>query len=248
MTNRLNQDSKNQFAELKTRLVFFDMDHTLLNASKYHRQSIVNSLNKLFGITDLPRVMTSGYPYLEVVRKYATAAGISNAFYDSKQLELTTLLVENMLAILPQEMNACVYPGTLGLLEKLRQANIALGITSGTLRDIAVPLLERAGLLAYFPLMAFGDQVREREQILQKALNQAPWVYGFNPDEVQLVTVGDAITDIRAGKAFGAVTIAVANGVTSMEQLAAGEPDFLFANLEETDAIFTAIVNSPVCN
>lgn len=83
--------------------------------------------------------------------------------------------------------------------------------------------------------------MKEREQILQKALMQAPWVYGLNPDEIQLVTVGDAVTDISAGKAFGAVTIAVANGVTSMEQLAAFQPDFLFSNLEDTPAIFAAI-------
>ncbi|OJX40683.1 MAG: hypothetical protein BGO78_06780 [Chloroflexi bacterium 44-23] len=237
-----------QTAELKTRLVFFDMDHTILNASKYHRQSFTKSLNKLFGTNELPRTTTSGYPYLEVARRYANACGISDEFYDSKQAELTSLLVENMLNSLPDEMSDCVYPGTVALLERLRQANIALGITTGTMRDIAVPLLERTGLLPYFPLMAFGDQVREREQILQKALDQAPWVYGLNPDEVQLVTVGDAVTDITAGKAYGAVTIAVANGVTSMEQLAACKPDFLFANLEDTNAIYTAILNGTACN
>lgn len=242
MTNYLFQDHSQHTAELKTRLVLFDMDHTILNASTYHRQSIVSTLQKLFGIDGLPKAMTAGYPYLEVIRKYAVAGGVSDSFYSSKLAEVEKLVVENMLNCLPTDISGCVYPGTIALLNRLSNANIALGITTGTLREIAVPILQRAGLLPFFPLLAFGDQVKEREQILQKALTQVPWVYGLDPNEIQLVTIGDAITDIRAGKAFGAITIAVANGKTSLDQLADCQPDFLFPNLEDTDALFTAII------
>ncbi len=235
--NRIIYQPTNQ----KTRLVFFDMDHTLLNASQYHRKSFISSLNSLFGLTELPFAITSGYPYLEVVHKYAQAAGIDDAFFNSKQAELENLLVVNMLSVLPEDLSVCVNPGAIDLLTELSSANIALGLTTGTLREIGVPLLKRAGLLPFFPLLAFGDRVKEREQILQNALAQAPWVYGLSADDIQLVTVGDATTDITAGKAFGAVTIAVANGVTSIEQLAACQPDYLFENFKDTEALFSAI-------
>lgn len=241
MTNRQFNRDFYQSTNLKSRLVFFDMDHTILNASQYHRKSLTQSLHTLFGLNELPFATTSGYPYLEVVRKYAQAAGIDDAFFDANQTELENLLITNMLALLPGDLSACVYPGAIDLLSELSEANIALGLTTGTWREIAVPILKKAGLLSYFPLLAFGDQVKEREQILQKALAQAAWVYGLSADDIQLVTVGDATTDITAGKAFGAVTVAVANGVTSIEQLAACQPDYLFENLKDTAALYDAI-------
>lgn len=156
MTNRILHESLQNKTESKTRLVFFDMDHTILNASKYHRQTIANLLSKFFGVNELPRVMTSGYPYIEVIRKYAIEAGVGDDFFSSKLAEIEKYVVENMVASLPDDMGFCIYPGAIALLEKLSQANIFLGITTGTLREIAVPLLQRTGLLSFFPLQALA--------------------------------------------------------------------------------------------
>ncbi|MHB8133792.1 MAG: HAD family hydrolase [Anaerolineaceae bacterium] len=241
MTIDLVNKSTQQYADLKTRLVFFDMDRTILDVGPYHRQNFLFVLQKMFGVMELPPAETSGYPYMEVVRIYARAAGIGDGILDSQQTELETQLVENMLAILPDELTKYVFPGTVQLLEKLNVEKIPIGLTTGSLRAIAVPLLKRSGLLKYFPVTSFGDHVSTREQIVEQGLEKATWVYGMSKEDFQLVTIGDAPEDIRAGKAFGAITISVANGVYSTKQLSAHGPDYVFRDLRDTQAIFDKI-------
>jgi len=241
--NEINQ----QTSELKIPMVFFDMDRTILDVGIYHRKNFLSVLHKLYGITELPPAETSGYPYLEVARIFAREAGVGNVFLDAKQMEMEKLLVENMLSLLPEDIKKFVLPGTIDLLEKLKLEKIPVGLTTGSLRSIAIPMLKRSGLLKYFPVTAFGDQVHTREQIIERGLQQAAWVYGLSRSEVQLVTIGDAPADIRAGRAFGAITISIANGVFSVDQLISYHPDYVFPSLEDTQGIFEKIVLGTIC-
>jgi phosphoglycolate phosphatase-like HAD superfamily hydrolase len=49
--------------------------------------------------------------------------------------------------------------------------------------------------------------------------------------------------DIEAGKEFSARTIAVATGLSSIEDLKSHHPDFVFPNLLDTQAILNAIIS-----
>jgi phosphoglycolate phosphatase-like HAD superfamily hydrolase len=227
----------------KTRLVFFDMDQTILDATVYHRQNFLTVLEKLYAIKPLPHVDNAGNPMMVAVKRWCAAAGIGEAFMESQIKEAERLLVENMKRILPDDLRGAVLPGVINLLEALRKAQIPVGLTTGTLREIAVPMLKRAGLLGYFPLTVFGDQAQEREDIVRSGIEKATWVYGLSNEEISLVTVGDGMMDIRAGKAFNARTISVATGRLTQEQLQAYQPDFVFPDLTDTDALFEAIVD-----
>jgi phosphoglycolate phosphatase-like HAD superfamily hydrolase len=61
----------------------------------------------------------------------------------------------------------------------------------------------------------------------------------FTPD--QIYVIGDTPRDIECGKAFGAVTVAVSTGRYSREELASHNPDFLFDDLSDADAVLAAI-------
>ena len=227
----------------QTRLVFFDMDQTILDITHYHRKNFLTVLNKLYEINQLPYVENAGNPMMVALKRWCTAAGVGQAYMESHLKEAERLLVENMLGILPDDLSDAVLPGVVNLLEALSKAQVPLGLTTGTLREIAVPILKRAGLLGYFPLTVFGDQAESREDIVRSGLEKATWVYGLANEEISLVTVGDGITDIRAGKAFGARTISVTTGGLSKEQLAVYQPDYIFPDLTDINALFEAIVN-----
>jgi len=66
-------------------------------------------------------------------------------------------------------------------------------------------------------------------------------VYGLAREAIELVTVGDAPMDIQAGKTFDATTIAVTTGLYSEQELKAHNPDFIFPNLADTQAVLNAI-------
>lgn len=229
--------------QIKTRVVFFDMDRTILDVSPFHRKNFLTVLNKLFGVTELFKVTTSGVPMFEVMRRFAMAAGVSEGSVNAKKEEIERMLVENIQTILPQDLQDFVLPGTIQLLETLHKNRIPVGLTTGSLRGVASQVLSRAGLLGYFPLTSFGDECDHRREIIDRALEKATWVYGLSRDSIELVTVGDAPMDIEAGKEFSARTIAVATGLSSIEDLKSHHPDFVFPNLKDTQAVLNAIIS-----
>jgi phosphoglycolate phosphatase-like HAD superfamily hydrolase len=218
-------------------LVFFDMDQTILDTTIYHRKNFLTVLNKLYEINQLPYVENAGNPMMVALKRWCTAAGVGQTYMESHLKE-----AERMLTILPNDLRGAVLPGVVDLLEALSKAQIPLGLTTGTLREIAVPILKRAGLLGYFPLTVFGDQAESREDIVRSGLEKATWVYGLAIEEISLVTIGDGISDIRAGKAFNARTISVTTGGLSKERLQTCQPDYIFPDLTDTNALFEAIV------
>ena len=227
--------------QIKTRVVFFDMDRTIVDVSPFHRKNFLTVLNKLFGVTELFKVVTSGVPMFEVVRRFAVAAGISEASVNAKKNEIERMLVENIQTILPQDLHDFILPGTVQLMETLHKNKIPVGLITGSLRGVASQILSRAGLLGYFPLTSFGDDCDHRRQIIDRAIEKATWAYGLSRESIELVTVGDAPMDIEAGKEFSAITIAVATGLSSIDDLKSHQPDFVFPNLQDIQAILDAI-------
>lgn len=243
MTITNTNSTRSDNGHIKTRVVFFDMDHTLLDVSLFHRKNFLMVLNKLFGITALEKVVTSGVPMFEVMRRFAVAAGISEGSVNARQAEIERMLVENIQTILPPDLHNFVFPGVVPLLETLHKNKIPVGLTTGSLRGVASQVLSRAGLLGYFPLTSFGDDCDQRQQIIDRGLVKATWVYGLAREAIELVTVGDAPMDIQAGKAFDARTIAVTTGLYTEQDLKAHNPDFIFPNLADTQAILSAITD-----
>lgn len=227
--------------QIKTRVVFFDMDRTVVDVSLFHRENFLTILNRLFGVTELMKVVTSGVPMIEVTRRFAIAAGVSEISFNAKKSEIEHLLVENMLTLLPQDLHDYVLPGTVALLETLHKNKIPVGLITGSLRGVANQVLSRTGLLGYFPLTSFGDDCDHRRQIIDRALEKATRVYGISRESIELVTVGDAPMDIEAGIEFSARTIAVATGLSSIDELRSHKPDYVFPNLLDTQAVITAI-------
>lgn len=228
---------------IKIRVVFFDMDHTLLDVSSFHRKNFLMVLNKLFGITALEKVVTSGVPMFEVMRRFAVAAGIGEGSVNAKQAEIERMLVENIQTILPQDLHDFVFPGVVPLLETLHKNKIPVGLTTGSLRGVASQVLSRAGLLGYFPLTSFGDDCDHRNQIVDRGMEKATWVYGLAREAIELVIVGDAPMDIEAGKNFSARTIAVTTGYYTEKELKIYAPDYIFPSLADTPAILSAITS-----
>jgi phosphoglycolate phosphatase len=55
------------------------------------------------------------------------------------------------------------------------------------------------------------------------------------------VIIGDSIRDVECGRLFGALTIAVATGFHSKEELLKAEPDYPFDNLKNYRKVLKAI-------
>ena len=104
--------------------------------------------------------------------------------------------------------------------------------------------LSHYGVWHYFGFGAYADDHHVRNELGPVAAARAFEEHGeeFPPDRIYVI--GDTPRDIECGKAFGAKTVAVATGYYSREALASHDPDFLFDDFSDPDAVMAAIAPS----
>jgi len=147
-------------------------------------------------------------------------------------------LTDHYLAALAMELASApgyrVLDGVEGLLAALSaRLDVVLALGTGNLEAGARLKLERSGLNSYFAVGGFGSDAEERAEVLRFGVRRAEEKTGtrFSPRDV--FVVGDTPFDVAAGKALGAVTVAVGSGHASRDELLAAGPDRFFNSLAD---------------
>jgi phosphoglycolate phosphatase len=101
---------------------------------------------------------------------------------------------------------------------------------TGNLTRIGWKKMERAGLRRYFRFGAFAELANDRAGLVRLAIRHArreQWINGSSP----IVLIGDHPNDVRAARANGVRSIAVATGIATAAELAACSPDIILPDL-----------------
>ena len=128
------------------------------------------------------------------------------------------------------DLRASVCPGARMLLYKLSRRGIPAGLVTGNLTRIGWKKMERAGLRHYLRFGAFAELARDRAGLVALALRHARregWIDRASP----VALIGDHPNDIRAAKANGVRSVAVATGLIGEAELARHSPDILVRDL-----------------
>ncbi|MCH6568239.1 MAG: HAD-IA family hydrolase [Nitrospinae bacterium] len=137
---------------------------------------------------------------------------------------------------------AVVYPSSVlmtalparaaGVEEVLRHffATRPLAVITNKPEAFSRSILEGLGLAGYFREILGYDSV-ERKKPHPEGILQVLQGWGVEP--TRAVMVGDSDHDILAGKAAGTVTVAVAYGFKSAEELLSAGPDYLIHDIRE---------------
>ena len=123
-----------------------------------------------------------------------------------------------------------VCPGARMLLYKLWRNRIPAGLVTGNLSRIGWRKMERAGLKRYFRFGAFAELAADRAGLVRIAVRHARR-QGWIDRSSRVSLIGDHPNDIRAARANGVQSIAVATGLVSADELAHHAPDILVPDL-----------------
>lgn len=135
-----------------------------------------------------------------------------------------------------------VMEGAGELLELLSvREGLLMALGTGNLEKGARIKLERAGFNRYFPFGGFGSDAEDRADMLRAAVRRAEDRAGRRFRGRDVFVIGDTILDVRAGKAIGAVTVAVANGHGNAAELRVSGPDVYLESLAAPDAFLGLI-------
>lgn len=129
----------------------------------------------------------------------------------------------------------CIIDGVAQTLEQLsNNKELILGLLTGNARGIARMKMEALHILDYFKIGGYGSSSEKRAELVGMAIADAVNQKLFNKISMkQVYVIGDTKYDIDCAKEAGAVSIAVATGISSKADLEIYKPDYLLSKLTE---------------
>lgn len=215
-------------------LILFDIDGTLVDTGGAGARSWEWAFEQLFthpGV-DIGKYSKSGmtdpvigrHVFEEVMRR------------DPEDGELKDLMSSYM-AVVPDFVAASegytVLKGVPELLERLTGEGIMLGITSGGLEPVAHAKLGRGQLNRFFALGGYGSDSEDRIELTRTAIARGEQRLGRSLERDRIAVVGDTPLDVDAAEGVGVVSVAVASGRYTVEQLRQSGADHVLASLAE---------------
>lgn len=212
--------------------VLFDIDGCLISTGGAGTRAWRHAFQRLHGIpADIGQFTEAGMTDPEVGRKtFVRVIG-----RDPTEQEMGRLLGA-YLARLTEEVDQSagyrVMPGVEGLLPRLVDLGLLLGLVSGALEAATHIKLGRARLNRFFTFGGYGSDSADRAELTRVAIARCGRLHGHTLDPSRALVVGDTPRDVEAGRAVGAVTVGVATGKYTVTQLEATGADYVLPTLE----------------
>ena len=222
------------------RLYLFDIDGTLITSGGAGETSYREAVEEFCGtLAPLEGLNFAGNTDTGLARNILSAAGMEPS------QENVVALLDSYLGKLAERIHrheGRLLPGIIALLDRMKERpDCVLALLTGNLAVGAEVKLTHYGVWHYFGFGAYADDHHLRNELGPVAQARALEEHGeeFPPDRIYVI--GDTPRDIECGKAFGALTVGVATGKYSRAELASHDPDFLFDDFSDPDAVMEAI-------
>ena len=212
-------------------LVLFDIDGTLVRkAGPHHGQALVDAVRLVTG----RRTTTEGIPVFgmldgDILTLMMAAAGLSRRSI-ARHMPAIQATAARLYRQSCPDLTARVIPGVRPLLRQLARRGAPCGLVTGNLTRIGWHKVDRARLRHHFRFGAFADMGSTRTELARLALAEAKRKGWLRPG-TSAVLIGDTANDIEAARANGIVSVAVATGHYSVDQLRPHRPDILVESL-----------------
>jgi len=212
------------------KLVLFDIDGTLIDSGDASVIALTRVFRSLYDIPDaFISVTMDGKTDKQIIKE-----GLAANSLPIDDVDIPSIIAKYMI-ILKKEINndrKHIKPGVRELLNRLGQMeDFHLGLLTGNIESGARLKLEVFDLNRYFPLGAFGSDHEDRNQLLPIAIDKFRIRTGQEFRFEDCIVVGDTPKDVECSQPYGAISVGVATGIYSSEQLAAAGANYVLPDL-----------------
>lgn len=219
------------------RIIFFDIDGTLLASGGAGQQAMEGALIDEFRIqVPFDGVLTAGRTDFGIVTEIFARYDIEPS--EEQRQRFRDAYLDRLPGCL-EALSGLILPGVPELLARLSERDdLTLALLTGNYSKGAWIKLQHFGLDQYFEFGGFGDRHADRNQVAEAARAAAESSLSQPIRGEHCCVVGDTPADIHCARAIGAAAIAVATGVYDREDLDGHEPNHLFDDFSDvTDVL-----------
>ena len=214
-------------------VVLFDIDGTLITTGGAGARSWAHAFERMYGRpADITRYSEVGMTDPMVARQtFRATEGRAPT-----QEELARLFAAYLLRLADEVVLSDGYrvlDGVEKTLRRLGESGALLGIVSGNLEGAARVKLTPGNLNRFFVFGGYGSDSDDRAELTRLAMDKAVMMHGHDLHPETFYVVGDTPRDIDAAKAVGAVSVGVATGEYSVEQLRRAGADHALESLDD---------------
>jgi phosphoglycolate phosphatase len=223
----------------KTHLFLFDIDGTLITSGGAGEHALKLAIHDHFGVAvgeALAGIEIAGRTDKRITQTVFEKFG-GGEFDAAKVTQFLDTYLGYLSVQLPQKEGRLL-PGIIDLLDALKaKEGVSLALLTGNLERGAELKLAHYGVWHYFEFGAYADDSADRNQLGPVAQARAREKHGIEFPPERIFILGDTEHDIACGRAIGAKTVAIATGNFSSEELARHQPDFLYEDLSNVEAV-----------
>jgi phosphoglycolate phosphatase-like HAD superfamily hydrolase len=224
------------------KLVIFDLDQTLIDFMAIHDLATGDVFRHFFNVkARLTEVDFAGRSLIENFVTLVRLKNIPENQVREKSRELLQYYEGSFVRNFPASPESHILPGVKSLLKRLSQTDNIIVLYTGDSAGIVRKVLTDTGLDRYFEFCFYGTEVKTRADMVRLAIKEAEKITGKKFRNKDIVVIGDSVRDIECGKQFNALTIAVATGFHSKEELSELKPDHVFDSLKDYKKVLKAI-------
>lgn len=220
-------------------LFLFDVDGTLVNAGGAGRTALARALEEVYGTTGaIDRYDFRGRTDPRIVLDLLGGAGWSEADIRARLAPCFAVYLRELDALLFDGARVRVLPGVAHVVRTLGARDDAVvGLLTGNIEPGARVKLRSTGLWPLFRVGAFGSDDADRRRLPAVAVHRTRELLGHVIPYERVTIIGDTPLDVDCARACGAHAVAVATGRYTETELAACDPDLLFADFAEADRV-----------
>ena len=222
------------------KLILFDIDKTLITNATGHKAAFSKAVKEVYGIDTTVEIinyngMTDPMIIIGVLKK----VGLKESEIMLKIKTCMKAMADHFEKLKDSDQME-IWDGVPELLKELDKRNFLIGLVTGNLEPIAWGKMKRFKINQYFKVGGFASDNSNRIELVKIAINRAEENYNFKFDN-NVFLFGDTPQDVNAGNEAGIITVGVATGIYSMEELKEAGASFAIDNLKDIKRILTII-------
>jgi phosphoglycolate phosphatase-like HAD superfamily hydrolase len=227
----------------QTRLILWDIDHTLIETRGLGSQLYRRAFEVATGRTLEKEADVTGQTEPAILTATLRLHGIeSSDLYQERYAQALAKEYDEHQDELRQRGR--LLPGARDALAALAtQTRVIQSVLSGNLRAVSKTKLSVFNLDQYidFAVGAYGDDDVHRPNLVAIAQRRASQKYGVPFTRANTVVIGDSTHDVGTGHEGGAAVIAVASGRDDEARLREAGADLIWPDLTDTERVIATL-------